>query len=107
MVLESLRSADALLFPSMHDSAPWAIGEAIILGTPVVSLDVCGPRLLIERTHGGTAIAPTGDVVTKLAQALNSTLDLENFSPNREPISAARLPQLLDAWYASVISSDG
>ena len=32
-----MRESDAMLFPSMHDSAPWAVAEASSFGLPVWS----------------------------------------------------------------------
>jgi len=103
-VLQQVHSADAMLFPSMHDSAPWAVGEALLLGTPVVALDICGPRTLLDRTKGGVAVDPHGDVVTSLAAALNSTLGPERFAPDIAPISAERLPRVLSDWYSVATS---
>ena len=44
-VLKAMQTADCLLFPSFHDSAPWAVGEATAQGCPVICLDVGGPSL--------------------------------------------------------------
>lgn len=93
-ILDAFRSADAMLFPSMHDSAPWAVAEAVSLGCPVVCLDVGGPPLLMA--GHGTAVPPDGDVVEGLARALVSVPDRFPPSPRWGP---ARLPALVDSWY--------
>ncbi|WP_422678011.1 glycosyltransferase [Blastococcus brunescens] len=53
-VFALLTSARALLFPSFHDSAGWAVAEALTLGCPVVCLDL-GDR----RTCFAIAAAPS------------------------------------------------
>jgi glycosyltransferase involved in cell wall biosynthesis len=97
-VTEALQTADLFLFPSMHDSAPWAVAEAITMRVPVVCLDRCGPGEFIRRTAGGTAVAPNGDAARSLAASLRTapavTADAVSF------LSADRLGPLLDGWYS-------
>jgi glycosyltransferase involved in cell wall biosynthesis len=45
--------AAAFIFPSVHDQAPWVVGEALLSGLPVVCLDSGGPPVLV----GGAGIA--------------------------------------------------
>jgi glycosyltransferase involved in cell wall biosynthesis len=45
-VLQAFTRADVLVFPSLHDSAGWAVGEASAIGCPVVCFDHGGPALL-------------------------------------------------------------
>jgi glycosyltransferase involved in cell wall biosynthesis len=63
--------ADVLLFPSLHDDAPFAVVEALAVGVPVVCLDRGGPPVLggipvRASTRRATAVA--------LAQAVRRTL---------------------------------
>lgn len=45
-------SHDIFVFPSLHDSAPQAIGEAMAHGLPVVCLDLGGPCVAVDSTCG-------------------------------------------------------
>jgi len=95
-VLAAFRSADALLFPSFHDSAPWAVGEAASLGCPVVCLDLGGPPLLAGRNAHVVAAMPA----TTLAQRVGERL--EGLDGRGEPEGRwhdARLGPLLAGWY--------
>lgn len=95
-VLAALRTADAMLFPSMHDSAGWAVAEAATLGCPVVCLDRGGPPLLAG--SAGRPVPPAGNVPDALARALRDTAESGRTTPTRR-WSADRLPDLLDTWY--------
>lgn len=96
-VLAALRDADAMLFPSLHDSAPWAVAEAATLGCPVVCLDLGGPPLLAGAA--GRVVVPTGDVIGKLARAL----DIKDRPEPTLRWSPERLPGVVDDWYQSVV----
>lgn len=93
-ILDAFRTADAMLFPSMHDSAPWAVAEAVSLGCPVVCLDVGGPPILMD--GHGTAVTPDRKVVDRLASALAS---VQGRFPPSQRWSPERLPALVDTWY--------
>lgn len=94
-VLTRIRDANALLLPSMHDSASWVTAEAVSLGTPVVCLDVGGPPLVMD--GHGIAVAPRGDVVPALAHALQEVRRLPRVASTRW--HEARLPRQVDDWY--------
>lgn len=95
-----LPHADALLFPSMRDSAPWAVGEALWAGCPVVCLRTAGAAELVRR-GGGVAVDPTDALPRRLAEALAATAT----SP-RVPVqwSATELSALLPEWYERAMS---
>jgi glycosyltransferase involved in cell wall biosynthesis len=97
-VLAALAGADALLFPSMHDAAGWAVAEAVALGCPVVCLDRGGPPLLAAGS--GAAVPADGDVVGALARALAAVGERGRPRPSTR-WSAARLPALVDGWLAA------
>ena len=87
-VLAAYANADAMLFPTMHDSAPWAVAEAIVAGLPVICLDRCGPAVMIERTGGGTAVPCDTNAPESLARALQEAgsgvrTALRRFKPDR------------------------
>jgi glycosyltransferase involved in cell wall biosynthesis len=99
-VLAALSTADALLFPSMHDSAPWIVAEALSRGCPVVCLDRGGPAVLVGAGQG-VKVAVGGDTVGDLARGLRS------LDSRIRPVSrwdADRLPSLLTDWYEQVRS---
>jgi glycosyltransferase involved in cell wall biosynthesis len=100
-VLAAFAAADAMLFPSMHDSAPWATGEASATGCPVVCLDLGGPPLLAGPNAFPVPVRRT--VVADLAAALAKA-----GRHRGEPYlrwAEDRLPGLLADWYADAASS--
>lgn len=102
--LEELRdelvTADALLFPSMHDAAPFTVAEAVRVGCPVACLDVGGPPMLIEG-GAGIAVPPDRHAPLRLAQAV---LAMERHQPSNR-WNADRLVSVVDAWYRQVTAT--
>ncbi|MET1156402.1 glycosyltransferase [Arthrobacter sp.] len=99
-VLKALADADAMLFPTLHDSAPWAVAEACAAGLPVICVDLAGPPVFVRRTSDGSShIVDVGPgMPARLAAALRDT----GASPRPAPSSrwsSSRIPMLLDAWY--------
>jgi len=94
-VLAAFSSADALLFPSMRDSAGWAVAEALSRGCPVVCLDRGGPAVLVGRGHG-VKVPMNGAVAEDLARALRS---LDGRIPPVSRWLAERLPAFLVTLY--------
>lgn len=45
-LMDIMRAASVLLMPSVHDSAPWIVSEAITMGLPAICLDHGGPPAL-------------------------------------------------------------
>jgi glycosyltransferase involved in cell wall biosynthesis len=97
-VLAALESADVLLHPSLHDSAPWSVGEALVAKVPVIALALGGPKELLAG-GGGVAVSPYGDLPRALAAAATAAL---TSAPSSRDWTFERLPGLLDAWYRSV-----
>ena len=50
--LDSLQEADALVFPSLHDSGGYAVIEAMAAGLPIICLDLGGPGLFVTDDCG-------------------------------------------------------
>lgn len=98
-VLAALASADALLFPSLHDSAGWAVGEASASGCPVVCLDVGGPPILAG--PNGVAVPATKGAVADLARGLEACRTRPRVRYDRW--SADRLPATVADWYAFAV----
>ncbi len=97
-VIKAASTADAYLFPSLHDSAPWSVGEALAVGCPVVCLDRGGAPALL-REYGGIAVPAQGDVPRRLANGLAT---VATWPRRRVDWSIDRLPDLLDIWYQQV-----
>ncbi len=100
-LLRAVAAADALLFPSLHDTAGWAVAEAVTMGVPVVCLDAAGPPVLVG--EAGVLVPVTGDVPAALAAGL---ADLPAVEPT-DRWSLERLPDLLDEWYDRAIAASG
>ncbi len=95
-LLAEVAAADAMLHPSMHDSSPWSVGEAVMVGTPVVCLDYAGPAAIIGET-GGVAVPISGDVPGALARAL---AQVEGTRVTTDEWSSDQVRPLLNRWYA-------
>ncbi len=95
-LLTEVQSADALLAPSFHDSAPWSVGEAASLGCPVVCLDAGGSALMAG-TQGHVVAIGDGAFLPERIGAC-----LQDLGPRCAPDMrwlATRLPPLLADWY--------
>lgn len=101
-VLTLMANSGGLLFPSLHDSAPFAVAEALAAGCPVVCLDLGGPATLVRRASGGCIVPPepASQVASALAHAVLKLPSL-SYAPNT-CFSTLRLPPLLRGWYESV-----
>lgn len=100
--LDTLASADALLFPSMHDQAGWIVGEASSMGLPVVCLDLGGPPTLADiNARVVSAVAP--NLPDRLAEALRDTSTTPGHPHSRW--SESRLPQVVRGWYSLALST--
>jgi hypothetical protein len=96
-VFDAFRCADALVFPSFHDSAPWSVAEASSLGCPVVCLDAGGgAQLQAGRNAHVVPIAPAATLPERIGACL------EGLSGRGEPDHLwykDRLPGVLRTWY--------
>lgn len=99
--LREMRDADVMIFPSMHDSAGWAVAESIELGTPVVCLDLGGPATLIRRGGGGAVVSPTRDATSRLAEM---AVQLDGAVTVSGVWSRDRLPDVVDGWYRAAVT---
>jgi glycosyltransferase involved in cell wall biosynthesis len=101
-VFEALAHADVLLFPSMRDSAPYPVVEAIRAGCPVVCLDAAGPPQLIVDTPG-VAVLADRDAPRQLAQAM---MHVQRHPPD-DRWSIEHLVARVDAWYTRATAENG
>jgi glycosyltransferase involved in cell wall biosynthesis len=100
-VLAALARSDAMVFPSIRDSAGWSVAEAMASGCPVVCLDAGGPAALVG-AGDGVLVDPGGDVVADLAAGLER---VRRLVPRRDRWSADRLPALLADVYRGAVAS--
>ena len=96
-----LGSADVLVFPSMHDSAPQPVAQAVRAGCPVVCLDVAGPPLLVEGTTG-IAVEPDRKAAERVAEAVARV----RRHPPSDRWSSERLPATLTQLYDQAVGID-
>ncbi len=103
-ILEVYGEVDAMLFPSMHDSAPWAVGEASSMGLPVICLDVGGPPVLADVNGYPVRVAKKSRkaVIAALASELVSVGGIGG--RQHERWSAGRLETLIDEWYQAAVA---
>lgn len=102
-VFQLMRSARAVIFPSLRESGGWVVAEAIANNTPVVVLDIGGPSEIVSAS-GGIAIAVAdkdpGEIVADLALALQ----LAQPTPNPDRWNRLRLPDLLSKWWSEALA---
>lgn len=105
-VAEAINESSVLLYPSLHDAASWAVGEALVGGLPVVCLAVAGPLTLTRRAQGGVAVPPDRQAVRALASAtLEATRagSVDGLLQDRLPVL---LTELYEASRAAVLRPD-
>jgi glycosyltransferase involved in cell wall biosynthesis len=100
-VLAAYGTADAMLFPSLHDQAGWVVAEASSAGCPVVCLPLGGPPILAGPNAHVASLE--GDVVANLAEQLVAAGESRGEPHTRW--SRERLVGLVDDWYADAIES--
>jgi glycosyltransferase involved in cell wall biosynthesis len=99
-VLGAFRAADALFFPSFHDSAGWAVGEASSLGCPVICLDAGGPALQAGDNGYVVPIRPESSLAERLGVRLR---DLPLRGAPALHLESDRLQAVLHDWYSGVV----
>lgn len=68
-LVDRLRVADVFAFPSLRDSAGWAVAEASAVGVPVVCLDRGGPPTIVGR---GVPVTTPGATARELARQISA-----------------------------------
>jgi glycosyltransferase involved in cell wall biosynthesis len=89
-LLERVAHAGVLLHPALHEEASFAIGEALMMGTPVVCLNHGGPVELIREwpASPSTTVVPGAPDAT--AQAFAAAVD--KFLADPPPVPATPIP---------------
>ncbi|MEZ5261399.1 MAG: glycosyltransferase [Acidimicrobiales bacterium] len=100
-VLAVMATADALVLPSVNDSAGWVVAEAASVGCPVVCLDRGGPPLL-ARAGCGEVVDIGEGLPLRLAEAVARA------SRPSTPVrrwEVDRLPSTIEHWYRRSIDA--
>ena len=111
-VREELGGAACLALPSLQETAPLVIAEAMACGVPVVASRACGMPYMIEEGATGF-LAPPDDAALwaeRLGALLASPGMRERFGARarevaRERFSAARVAERTVAVYAAVVEA--
>jgi glycosyltransferase involved in cell wall biosynthesis len=106
-LLERVASAGVLLHPALHEEASFAVGEALMMGTPVVCLDHGGPVELIRAWPDSPAAKVTPGLPGPTARAFAAAVDEFLYDP--PPVPIAPIPpresfsdHILDAYGRAV-----
>lgn len=108
-VIAAMVNSDALVFPSFHDSAGFAVSEALSLGLPVICLDHAGPGELVRLWPDvpSILIPVNGRAQDVRARLTSAIVSLRASSPKldevRMPIRT--LVDVLDDVYQSVLEN--
>jgi glycosyltransferase involved in cell wall biosynthesis len=106
-LLEHIARAGVLIHPALHEEASFAIGEALMMGTPVVCLDHGGPVELIRQWPASPSAKIVPGLPGTTARAFAAAMD--RFLDDPPPIPALPIPPLdtfderiLDAYERAV-----
>jgi glycosyltransferase involved in cell wall biosynthesis len=103
-LLERVAHSGVLLHPALHEEASFAIGEALMMGTPVVCLDHGGPVELIREWPTSPSVTVTPGRPDTTAQAFAAAID--KFLVDPPPVPAAPIsPQ--DSFEGSILDAYG
>lgn len=80
-LFELCRSADAFVFPSLHDSGGTAVIEALSFGLPVVCFNLGGPPVLVG--DGGIVLDVSKDDMAQAVEQLAQAIRLLRDAPDR------------------------
>jgi glycosyltransferase involved in cell wall biosynthesis len=89
-LLERIAHAGVLLHPALHEEASFAIGEALMMGTPVVCLDHGGPVELIREWPASPSVTVAPGRPDPTARAFAAAID--KFLYNAPPTPTMPLP---------------
>lgn len=94
-VFSVLLTADVFVLPSLHESSPNALIEAMGIGMPCIASDVGGIVDLIENEKDGIRVPPQDP--TALAQALHRVLTEPDFASELGRNARATIQQKFDS----------
>lgn len=94
----AIAEAEAFVHPSMHDAPPFAVAQALSMGTPVICLDFGGPAALVEDGQG-IKVSASGDLAAGMGAAYRDVPP--RFAPTTR-WAVGRLPGFVDECYRRV-----
>ncbi|MDV7991227.1 glycosyltransferase [Rhodococcus sp. IEGM 1374] len=99
VLFNSMHSANAFIFPSLHDSSPWVVAEAAVAGLPVLCFPQGGSK---ELAIGNAQIIDINRPAESINQILDSIERGENVPPERVLWDRQRVRELLKSTYCEV-----
>lgn len=106
-VMAAMSAADALIAPSLHEAAGWAIAEALSLNTPVIAFRHGGPTVLLQGGNCGHLVKPEPAADIEIARCLaRMTNARSTHIPNNcaEAWLATRLPARIGDLYRTALT---
>lgn len=100
-VMQQLASADILVHPSLHDSSPFAVAEAIHLGKPFVVLDKNGSGYLASIAGIEPVVFPQPNLPLAFAAAISEA----QRKPDRTCVMDTTLPNQIEKIIERIVPS--
>ncbi|MEC5190994.1 MULTISPECIES: CDP-glycerol glycerophosphotransferase family protein [unclassified Arthrobacter] len=91
----ALRKADCFVFSSDYEGQGLVVLEALILGVPVISTDVVGPRSILEDGHGLLVENSVRGLVDGMLQFLNGKMPRTSFNYEDYQVDAIKQFELI------------
>jgi glycosyltransferase involved in cell wall biosynthesis len=76
--IEYMKACDAFIFPSLRDSASWALAEAVALGSRVIALDLPGSTAITEGTGIKLVSVRQSNIVQEIAREIEYGTNLNS-----------------------------
>jgi len=99
-VMRELSEASVFVLPSKQENAPMAIAEAMAMGVPVISSNLCGMPYMIKHEETGFLIEPDDheDIARRIIYLFNNDDDyakisgvaIKDATENYHPVSVAK-----------------
>ncbi|MDH5179694.1 MAG: glycosyltransferase family 4 protein [Gammaproteobacteria bacterium] len=99
-VQRELTEASIFVLPSYQENAPMAIAEAMAVGVPVISSNLCGMPYMIDDKRTGFLVDP--DDSTALAAIINQLIDNPDL---RNTISAAGRDEAYKRYHPDAVAN--
>ncbi|WP_366782765.1 glycosyltransferase [Williamsia sp.] len=97
-LMSALSTADALLFPSFHDSGPWVVAEAYSLGIPVLCFPQGGASVL---AGGNAHIIDVSNPTQSIADIIGGLSRMSRPLAVPVPWGTDRVVRLLSSLYGA------
>ena len=105
LIDEFYRSADVLLFPSLRDSGGMVVLEALSYGLPVITTDLGGPGLIVDRSCGRT-VTTDGRTPDALARSVaDAIVEIASSAELIESLSRGAVQRAQRFTFANLVRS--